>query len=243
MNPLIKKTLLIVIGFFLFISLLAFIADVFIMPWYVDSKEIVVPNIVGKSKTEVESILKDNSLNPVFSEPRFSNDQPVDYVIYQKPKAGSIVKENRRVYAVISGGNPLTKMPNLINKTLRDAKVTIERLGLILGNVKEVKSEEKANTVVDQYPEEGTNIEKGTKIDLKISYGPNIGMVRVPDLVGMSYSEAEITIRQNSLAVGKINYQNSPNMLPNTVVAQYPSKNKLINIGETIDLFITKSQN
>ncbi len=243
MNPLIKKILISVVGLSLFLVLLAFIADVFIMPWYVDSEEIVVPSLVGKSKSEVESILKDSSLNPIFSEPRYNNDFPIDHVIFQNPEAGSIVKKNRRVYIVVSGGNPLTKMPNLISKTLRDAKVTIERLGFQLGNVSEVKSEEKANTVVEQYPDEGTNVEKGTKINLKISYGPNIGMVRVPDLVGLSFTEAETTLRQNSLAVGKINYQNSPNMLPNTIIAQYPTKNKLINIGESIDLFITKSQN
>lgn len=243
MNPIIKKILFSVVGLFTFLAVLAFIADVFIMPWYVDSEEVVVPSLLGKSKTEVDSILNDGLLNPVFSEPRYSDEYPADHIIYQKPEAGSIVKKNRRVYVVISSGNPLTKMPNLISKTFRDAKVTIERLGFSISNIQEVKSEEKANTVIEQYPREGTNIEKGTKVKLKVSVGPNIGMVRVPDLVGLSYREAETTLRKNSLAVGKMNYQNSPNMLPNTVVAQYPTKNKLINIGESVDLFITKSQN
>ena len=243
MNPLIKKILLAVVGIFTFIAVFAFIADVFIMPWYVESEEVVVPSLVGKSKLEIESILEDSSLNPIFSEPRFSDEYPADHIIYQKPEAGSIVKKNRRVDVVVSSGNPLTRMPDLVNKTLRDAQVTIERLGFSIGSIQEVKSEEKANTVIEQYPKENTNLEKGTKVRLKISVGPNIGMVRVPDLIGSSYKEAENSLRQNSLVVGKINYQSSPNMLPNTIVAQYPTKNKLVNIGEAVDLFITKSQN
>ena len=150
---------------------------------------------------------------------------------------------NRRVQIVVSGGNPLTKMPYLLDKTLRDAKVTIERMGFILNDVTEVKSEEKANTIVEQYPKEGTNLQKGTKVKLKISVGPNIGMVRVPDLVGETFKEAKLILQRNSLIVGKINYQESKNLLPNTVVAQYPAKNKLITIGESVDIFITKSQN
>ncbi len=68
-------------------------------------------------------------------------------------------------------------------------------------------------------------------------------MVRVPDLLSLSLREAKSLIQQNSLMVGKINYQDSKTLLPNTVVAQYPAKNRLVNIGESIDLFITKNQN
>ena len=89
---------------------------------------------------------------------------------------------------------------------------------------------------------EGTNLQKGAKVKLKVSVGPNIGMVRVPELLGLSFKEAEELLNKNSLNVGKINYQSSKNLLPNTVVAQYPAKNKLLNVGESVDLFITKSQ-
>ena len=243
MKPIIKKILLWGIIIFSFISLIAFIADVFIMPWYVDSEEVFVPNVIGKSKDEASLLITDNNLHPILEGPRYSDDYPINHIIYQRPEAGSVVKTNRQIYIVYSGGNPLTKMPNLIDKTLRDAQVSIERLGFSLNEVTEVKSEIKANIVVDQYPREGTNLQKGTKVKLKISVGPNIGMVRVPDLLSLSLKEARTVIQQNSLIVGTINYQESKTLLPNTVVAQYPAKNRLINIGESVDLFITKSQN
>ena len=243
MKPTLKKILFWSIGVLSIIAVFTFIADVVIMPWYVESEEVVVPNLVGKSKDEAAQLLIENNLNPIVEGPRYSDDFPIDHIIYQRPEAGFIVKINRQVHIVYSGGNPLTKMPNLIDKTLRDATVSIERLGFELGDVDEVKSETEANTVVDQYPKEGTNLQKGTKIKLKVSVGPNIGMVRVPDLLSLSLREAKNLIQQNSLIVGKINYQDSKTLLPNTVVAQYPAKNRLVNIGESIDLFITKNQN
>lgn len=243
MKPIIKKILYWLVGIATFFAIIAFTIDVIVMPWYVDSEEVVVPNLVGKNKDDASKILLENKLNPIVEGPRYNDQYPIDHIIYQKPMAGSTVKENRRVYIVVSGGNPLTKMPYLLDKTLRDAKVTIERLGFILDDIVEVKDEAKANTIVEQYPVEGTNLQKGTKVKLKVSVGPNIGMVRVPDLLGKSLKEAESILQKNSLTVGKINYQESRNLLPNTIVAQYPAKNKTINVGESVDLFITKSQN
>ena len=243
MKPIIKKILFWAIGIFTIFTILAFIADVFIMPWYVESEEVVVPNLVGKAKDEASQLLIEKKLNPIVEGPRYSDDFPIDHIIYQRPEAGSIVKTNRQVYIVYSGGNPLTKMPNLIDMTLRNAKVSIEMLGFQVGDISEVKSETEANTIVEQYPKEGVNLQKGTKVNLKVSIGPNIGMVRVPDLLSLSLKEAKNLIQQNSLVVGKINYQDSKTLLPNTIVAQYPSKNRLVNIGESIDLFITKNQN
>ena len=242
MKPWIKKILIWSISIFTFFAVLVFITDVFIMPSYVESEEVVVPLLVGKHQDEAEKLLEDSKLSAIKEGPRYSDEIPEDHVLYQRPEAGSIVKVNRSVYIVISGGNPLTKMPYLLDKTLRDAKVTIERLGFILGEVTEVKDEAEVNTIVEQYPKEGTNLQKGAKVKLKVSVGPNIGMVRVPDLLGLSFKEAENLLNKNSLVVGKINYQSSKNLLPNTIVAQYPAKNKLLNVGESVDLFITKSQ-
>ena len=243
MKPILKKILIWSLILFGFLAISLFVIDVFVMPWYVEREEIVVPDLLGKDKTEAEKILKDSNMQAILEGPRYSDDVPIDHVIFQKPQAGSIVKEGRRIHLVISGGNPLTKMPYLLDKTLRDATVTIERLGFELSDVSEVKSETEAGTIVEQYPKEGTNLQKGSKVKLKVSVGPNIGMVRVPDLLSLTLKEAKETLQRNSLVVGKINYQASKTLLPNTVVAQYPAKNKLVNIGETVDLFITKNQN
>ncbi|PID59631.1 MAG: hypothetical protein CR986_05025 [Ignavibacteriae bacterium] len=242
MKSIIKKVLLYAGILILIFVAFALLLDLVIMPNYVNSKEVTLPDFVGMSKTEAEDSLNALGLEAILEGPRYSDEFPIDHVIYQKPDSGSVVKERRRVYLVISGGNPLTKIPNLIGKTLRDAKVTIDRLGFQLGDVTEVESEETTNTIVEQYPKVNTNLQKGSVVKLKVSIGPRVGMVRVPDLLGLSLKEAEDILGKNSLVAGKINYQDSQNLLPNTIVAQYPAKNKLVNVGESVDLFITKNQ-
>jgi serine/threonine-protein kinase len=212
------------------------------MPWYVENEEVVVPNVVGIQKEDAGKIVEESNLSVVFDGPKFNDQIPKDHIVYQKPDAGEIVKSGRRVYLYYSGGNYKIKMPLLKGKTLRDVKSNLKRLGLKLNKITKVKSEYKTDIIIEQFPEADKEIPKGSNVDIKISVGPNIGMVRVPDLLGQSYTEAEQTLRSNSLVVGKVEYQKSPNLLPNTVIAQFPSKNKLVNVGSAVDVFITKSE-
>ncbi|MCK7523076.1 MAG: PASTA domain-containing protein [Ignavibacteriales bacterium] len=53
--------------------------------------------------------------------------------------------------------------------------------------------------------------------------------------------EAGKVLADSSLKVGKLNYQISFSLLPNTVIDQYPSKGNKLNPGDAVDLFVTKS--
>jgi len=242
MKEIIKKILIWFAVLAVFFGILMYVADVFIMPAYVSSPEVKVPKVVGLTQDKAVEILKENKLTPVIQGTRYNEKIPKDHIIFQKPEGGTTVKENRRIFLHISGGNPTSKMPDFINRTVRDAKIAIDRMGFVLSDVEKVESELPANTIIEQIPNPGTNLTRGSKIKLKVSIGPSKGKVRVPDLVGMSYKEALSTLQTNSLAVGTINYENSNNLLPNTVISQFPSKNTLLNVGETVDLFITKNQ-
>ncbi len=242
MNPIYKKIIIYLVAIITSVAVITFVVDVIIMPWYVDTPEVVVPNVVGLQKDDALQKLKDSNFEVIIENPKFNDQIKKDHIVYQKPEGNSTVKNNRRIYIAFSSGNHLTKMPNLQGKTLRDVEVSLKRLGFVLKNITKVKSEKKANTIVYQYPKKGKELPKGSKVSIKVSIGPSIGMVRVPDLLGQSLKEAEQSLNQSSLKVGKISFNNSPNLLPNTVIEQYPSKNKLINIGTTVDLFVTKAE-
>ena len=47
------------------------------------------------------------------------------------------------------------------------------------------------------------NIEKGTIVNLKVSVGPKVGMIRVPNILGKTVNQAENILRRNSLRMGK----------------------------------------
>jgi serine/threonine-protein kinase len=233
-----KKLLYFFGGIFVFLLVI----DYIILPLYVGGSEHQIPNVIGKQKDEAIKILEDAGLNPIVQTSRFDQKYQKDHVIFQNPSPNMTVKINRRVYLTISGGEPQIQMPSLIGKTIRDATVTLERIGLSIGKIDSIESEFPSGTIVEQQILQGREIAKGTSVNLKLSVGPQAGMIRVPNLLGKSLFEAESILKSNSLKLGSRTYINSPSLLPNTVVDQQPSENALIKVGDSVNVVLTQSK-
>jgi serine/threonine-protein kinase len=218
------------------------IFDYILMPLYVSGKEHNIPNVIGKNKDEAIKILDDAGLNPIVQTSRFDQKYQKDQVVFQKPAPNTSVKTNRRVYLTISGGESTVKMPALISKTIRDAKINLERIGLVLGKIDSVESEFPVNLIVEQQYFNNKELAKGTTVNIKVSIGPKVGMIRVPNLLGKSLSDVEKILKENALKIGAKTFIYSSNLLPNTVVDQLPSENALLKIGDTVNVVLTQSK-
>jgi beta-lactam-binding protein with PASTA domain len=99
--------------------------------------EITVPNLRKLSELEVEEKLDDLNLDYVLLDSvDYNPDFPKHTVVEQDPVAGSKVKEDRKIYIRInSSGFKTVKIPNLIEKTYRQAVPTLKALGLEEGTI------------------------------------------------------------------------------------------------------------
>lgn len=236
-NKVIKKIAIIGVIFVLVLLLL----DLLIIPWWVDKAEVEVPKVIGMNQDEAIKQLENTDLNPIISDTAFNQNYPKGTIVLQKPDPGSIVKVGRRVYLFVSGGEPTVIVPILKGKSLRDAKFALERIGLLLGEVEYLPSNNPKNMIFDQEYVEGTPLKKGQSVKVYVSSGIESGNIIVPDLIGKSLMEASKILADSSLKVGKITYQISFTLLPNTVIDQYPSKDSKLNAGDPVDLFVTKA--
>lgn len=237
-NILWKKLLFILGGIILFLIVI----DYIILPIYVSGNELRIPDVVGKQKDDAKRILEDVGLIPIFQTPRFDPKYPKDHVAFQKPLSNSLVKAGRRVYLTISGGDQQIKVPSLIGKTIRDAQVSLGRLGFSIGKIDSVESEFPANTVVEQQYFAGNEVAQGTAINIKVSIGPEAGMVRVPNILAKSLVEAENILKSNNLKMGYKTYIHSVSLLPNTVMSQDPGEGTLLKIGESVNVEVSQSK-
>ena len=212
-----------------------------VIPWYVKSPETVVPNVVGVPNSEAIELLKNLGFDPIVVDTTYGEGYPPGSIFLQKPKGGEIVKEGRNIFLFISGGEFIVYVPELIGKSILDAKFALERIGLKLGRVTQLPSDKPEEMMFDQQYAEGTTLETGQTVDIVVSAGRGGGTIKVPDLIGRSLAQAELILADSSLTVGKVNYQISLTLLPNTVLDQYPSTGNKLNPGESVDLFVTKS--
>lgn len=218
------------------------IFDTILMPLYVSGSESKVPNVIGLNKNEAINLLEKSNLVPIIQTTRYDERYGKDNVIFQKPNQGSIVKVGRRVYLTISGGEPLVRVPFIVNKTLRDAQITLERAGFKLGKIDSIESELPINTIVEQEYFQGRELPKGSSIGVKVSVGPQTGMIRAPSLLGKSLTEAEGILKKLELQIGYKTFIYSSNLLPNTIVDQQPSEGNLLKIGDSINVVITTNK-
>ena len=241
MKNLLKKLLkigsvLLVLGIAVF-----YIFDLIIMPSVVEREEIIVPDVKGKNKEEALKIFEDMDLEAVLEGPIYDDKLPKDFIVKQNPDPGSTVKVGRRIYIYVSGGEPLIQMPNLVGRSIGDGKITIERLGLAIDSIMQVRSDYPAETIVEQEYAPSQLVPKSSPITLKVSIGPMLGMIKVPSVLGKSLKDGERILRNNSLRVGKIIYQPSQSLLPNTIIDQIPSESKLLSVGDSVDVVVTQS--
>ena len=235
-KPIVKKSLIALGAIIAFILIM----DNIVMPLYVSSPETIVPKVIGLDEADAIQILKDEDFRPVISDTSYGVSLPPGKIFLQKPEGGKVVKKGRTIFLFISGGQQTVAVPLLKGKSVLDARFALERIGLKLGNIDEAASDQPKDMIFDQQFAQGTMLRKGQSVGVSVSIGKGFGDIEVPDLIGKSLSEAREVLSKNSLTVGKINYQISNTLLPNTILDQYPAPGNKLNSGEGVDLFLTK---
>ncbi|MBZ0204297.1 MAG: PASTA domain-containing protein [Ignavibacteria bacterium] len=213
-----------------------------VMPWYVRHDTLVkVPSVVGLSFEDAKKQLDDAGLEGMQGDIRYDPTKPIGTVVDQNPPSDLIVKDGRRIYLIISGGEQLYDVPNLVGRTLREAKFVLGQRNLEVQEVEYKNSVQyPGGIVLAQVENAGSKVKKGTKIGLIISSGMESGDIKVPDLTGKNIEEAKKLLQASKLTVGKINYQPSVNVPINAVIDQYPKFNTLAKENQKIDLFVNR---
>lgn len=196
-----------------------------------------VPSVVGQDRDRAESLLRDAGLVVIEPREQFSATVPEGTVMSQLPYGGATVKEGRRIYLTVSKGIETVSMPSLYGSTVRDARVTLMRLGIQVGEMSyDTSSAIPAGRVIDQGVPAGASVASGTSVELIISRGTS--MVRVPQLISLMQAEAEQLLRDVGLMPGSITTVPSSAFQAGTVVHQDPPADSLVSIGTAVS-FVT----
>lgn len=231
-----------------FIVLLLFVGAVLVidgtvMPYYTrHGEEVEVPDIVEMDLAGADSALAAKGFKLVVEEEKYDSHYPEGTIIDQNPDAFSITKRGRRIYATVSIGEQLSVMPNLVGKSFRDAEFTLHTAGLSLNdqNVGYEYSYYYPNSVLmAQSIPPGTKLKKDTPIHVTVSLGNLPSEFRIPNLIGQPLDRARKIILTSGLSVGKLYIQYRKDLLPNTVIEQFPPADEKAEKGAEIDMTIS----
>lgn len=188
------------------------------------SSNITVPSFLGKTGVQYEQELQKLGLNYKISG-YVTSDLEKNFVVDTYPKEGTVVKKGDTIKAILSEGVELIKVPNVINMTTERARLTLQREGLIIGNIEERFSDVyERGVIMIQNPSPGSQINKNETVSIVISRGSETSLVTVPQFVGKDIVEAQnlavlngVNIKLKSIDTEvqdndkKIFYQSVPN--------------------------------
>jgi len=237
-KKLFKKLL---IGLALFFLLFVVCND-FLLPWYVEhGSTIEVPDLVGLTFEEAAGRLDSVGLEARKGDVRPDKEHPAGIVVVQNPLSGHAVKKGRRVYLTLSGGEEMVVIPSVRGRTLRDATFLLERTGLRIGGITHEPSDEyPENTIVSQGRDPGSEAKKGSRIDVTVSLGPVALSVMVPELIGRALSDARKALDSAGIKLGNVTTVPAADLLPNTVIEQYPHSGELVGRNQSVDLVVVQ---
>lgn len=144
------------------------------------------------------------------------------------------------------GQGATQEVPNLLNLTQQEALMKIDNSNFFQrGTVKEeFSSTVEKGKVIDQDPDAGHKVAKGTQINIVVSKGAEPAAdVTVPDLKGKSPSEAEAILSQLGLKSQAGDSINSDDVEVGKIAAQTPAAGTTAKAGDTITYQLSKGPN
>ena len=129
-----------------------------------------VPDVVGMSESKGENTLLEAGFKVGKITKKHVEGQRIGVVLSQAPKALDKAPKGSAIDLVINEGDK--EVPNLIGKSIADAKRLLEQAGLQLGEVKEENDHSAVkNVVLASNPNAGTKIGEGDAVSISVAAG------------------------------------------------------------------------
>jgi len=203
--------------------------------------EVAVPDVTWQTSTEAISILREFGLKPRIAGKNFDRYITSGRVILQDPRPKKKVKLGRIVNLTVSTGQRMVPVPSLIGRPYSQVDQLLSELGFRIGATVEVVSDKyQTGIILGQIPSPEVEIEAGSNVDLFIAKNPKFGLVKMPYLIGKRLDDAEETLRDMRINLGKVDYQETDIIEEGIVMRQEPMWDEEVKVGSSVTLTVSK---
>ena len=204
--------------------------------------EIELDNYIGRDLSEVRTELEDLQIN--FTVRYREDNVPEGIIIDQNPGQGTKIKTNGTTLVLtVSGGKNMITMPDYSGQTLLRAQTELEQTYKLKVSIVYEYSEYDRDIVLTTIPAAGQSIAPGDPVTLVVSEGSP--KVIVPDLAGMSLTEATALLQAQDLVLGPVTGMTvdpetgEPVEVPEServVIKQLPAANEPVLIRQVVSI-------
>jgi serine/threonine-protein kinase len=205
----------------------------------VRGREVVVPNLIRMTPEEARAEASRHDLDVDIAGSRIEPRVGEGRIFEQDPPAGARTRPGHRVRVLVSLGQASLLVPAVTGEPIRKAQLTLEQMGLRVGNVARVASAGgPLDQVLAQRPAAGSRRQNGDAIDLLISTGPPERVYVMPSMKGLTLEQATGVLKDVGIRVGVS--RRSSGSASGLVVDQNPREGYPLREHQTVQLVVSQ---
>jgi len=222
------------------------------MRFAIHGREVAVPDFRGMTPAAAERSAFEHGLELAHSDHFFSATVPAGRILSQQPAPGTRVRRGWRVQAAESLGAQLIDIPAVIGMSPRAAEINIRRRGLEIGLSAELPIADSApQAIIAQTPSPGAQGVASPRISLLYAVPPAEPAFAMPDLTGMTLTDATGLVTESGLKTVSVTTASSASTEPfagggsgpvtPTVIGQTPLPGTRVTAGTIVSLQVARS--
>lgn len=203
------------------------------------TREVLVPQLAGKTINEASAILSGAGLTLKVEEGRRVDAKvPAGQILAQEPQAGVRMRRERSVKVWVSAGQRSNVVPVFTGESQRTAQLRAQQDGFELAALAAIRSADyPAGAVVAQTPPPNS---KGNRVSLLVNEGERGATYVMPDLIGVNGDRAADLLRARGFRVAVVGDHPYPGVPAGVVLRQNPQAGFQIAPGEAISLEVSR---
>jgi eukaryotic-like serine/threonine-protein kinase len=194
--------------------------------------EQIVPSVVNLPAKQALQALNDAGFR-VTQDTQTSSSVPKGIAIKTSPPENAVIPRGSEVRLLVSKGPPKVAVPGVVGQDEDVARGTLEDAGLKVSR-QLANSTAPKGQVTAQTPTAGTSVDKGSRVTLTVSKGPE--KVDVPSVVGQDKADARATLRDAGFSVNVVEQES--NEAKGTVIRVSPPGGTSAVKGSTVTIYV-----
>lgn len=190
------------------------------------------PDYRGITVKKARSLASAQGIVIIEDEQRDAPDKRPGEILEQDPPPGTILVA-REIRVVVAKARE-AKVPNLVGKTIAEAKTSLDELGVEFTEIQK-DSSKTPGTVLSQKPAAGVKVSPGTPVELTIAALP---LIEVPAVTGKYLTKAKSALKDAGLDTGDIKRVEHEEHGENYVLKQDPPAGTKVPFGTTVSLTV-----
>jgi eukaryotic-like serine/threonine-protein kinase len=195
---------------------------------------VAVPRVEGRQLLDAHRLLDRAGLQA--RDVRVRSNAPFDEVVKQEPSAGKDVDKRSTVILFVSNGPGEVRVPSVKGLPKETAVKALNKASLEVNLDSRPSDSVRAGFAIGTVPKEGADVERGTRVRLFVSSGPE--RVSVPDVTGLDRTSAVNLLDSKGFAVSVA--QQSSDQPIDQVLSQDPTAGTRLPRGARVTITVSK---